>query len=314
MSNLSQSNSSLSTFVGKQILENPSVTPYDQKVSRETPACFVFLVDQSGSMGDAWGVDSSKTKADLVALYLNDNLNNLINISQKTEPDPRHYFDIAVIGYGKNSTHAEIIWEAPLDNEIFVSPAQLRNNPTGIAGEIEREVNVFGSMKKVITPISFWFRPVAKSLTPMGNALDKCSEILETWIAKHPNSLPPIVINITDGEQTDCTNEELLKKAKRLKNLSTMYGNTLFINVHISSDSEDKVIFPQSKSELPQNPQSHLLYEMSSVMPRLFAKRIAAEIHQQDLRENTSYVGMSFQASVQDLVKSLNIGTLTYTP
>ncbi len=49
-------------------------------------------------------------------------------------------------------------------------------------------------------------------------------------------------------------------------------------------------------------------------MPRLFAKRIAAEIHQQDLRENTSYVGMSFQASVQDLVKSLNIGTLTYTP
>ncbi len=49
MSNLSQSQSSLSTIVGKQIIQNSSATPYDQKVSRENPACFVFLVDQSGS-------------------------------------------------------------------------------------------------------------------------------------------------------------------------------------------------------------------------------------------------------------------------
>jgi uncharacterized protein YegL len=249
-----------------------------------------------------------------VALYLNENLNNLINISQKTEPDPRHYFDIAVIGYGQDSENAAIIWEAPLDKEIFVSPAQLRNNPTGFEGEKEQEVNVFGQIKKIKVPIPFWFLPIAKSLTPMGSAIDKCTEILTDWIAKHPASLPPIVINITDGEQTDCKDSELLQKAQKLKSLSTMYGNTLLINVHISSDIDQKVLFPQSKSELPQNNQSHLLYEMSSVMPRIFAKRIASEIHKKDLQENMSFVGMSFQASVSDMIKFLNIGTLTFKP
>ena len=262
-------------------------------------------------MSDVWGADNSKSKAEMVALYVNNTIHEIINACQKTESEPRHYFDIAVIGYGKDAKNAQLLWEGNLSDKIFVSPAELKQNPTGNQGEIEVVRRTFKGEILVKIPVVYWFSHVAASLTPMGNAFDKCTEILEDWTAQHANSFPPIVINITDGQQTDCEDDELLKKAHQLRQTKTLYGKTLLFNVHISSLTDTSVVFPERMDELPDNKQSRLLYDMSSILPLAFKQRIATEVKRTDLRENTEYVAMTFQASVSDLIKCLDIGTKT---
>jgi hypothetical protein len=36
--------------------------PYNAEISRGNPSCFIFLMDQSGSMADAWGGEAGKKK------------------------------------------------------------------------------------------------------------------------------------------------------------------------------------------------------------------------------------------------------------
>ena len=204
MQSLQKTTSQSLSQIGENILIEMQTADYDTRINRDRPACFVFLIDQSGSMKDNWGGDTSKSKAEMVALYVNNAMNELINACQKTEPEPRHYFDISVIGYGQKSEEAQILWEGNLAGKTFVSPAELKQNPTDNNGEIEVIRRTFKGETKVKIPVVYWFSPVATSLTPMGSAFDKCTEILNEWTAQHANSFPPIVINITDGEQTDC--------------------------------------------------------------------------------------------------------------
>ena len=313
MSSLQKITSSLSISQIGSNLVNTEIEHYNARINRENPASFVFLIDQSGSMREKWGADNSKSKAEIVALYVNNAINEVINICQKSEPEPRHYFEIAIIGYGSDE-EAQLLWEGNLQGKTFVTPAELKQNPTGNQGEIELTREIRGIKKTVKIPVPFWFSPVAKSLTPMGDAFDKCTELLNEWTQKHFNSFPPIVINITDGEQTDCDDDVLLKKAYNLRQTHTRHGKSLLFNVHISTLEESAVTFPESLDELPENSQAKLLYEMSSVLPTVFKKRVATEVKKSDLLENTNYVAMSFQAAVNDFMKFLNIGTVTLQP
>jgi uncharacterized protein YegL len=306
---ISNSNNSLSQ-IGSELISNTVLKPYDTRISRDRPACFVFLIDQSGSMSGSWGANADKSKAEIVADYVNNAINELINVCQKSDPKPLHYFDICVIGYGQSET-AQILWEGNLAGKTFVSPADLKENPTGNQGEIEVERKTFKGVSIVKIPVSYWFTPVAASLTPMGSALDLCAEILTDWTDQHQNSFPPIVINITDGEQTDCENDELIEKAYHLKQSKTLYGNTLLFNIHITDDEADAVLFPLAISELPDNEQCHTLYNMSSNLPEIFNRRVAHEIKKVDLSSNTQYVAMAYQASISQFVKFLDIGTKT---
>jgi hypothetical protein len=308
MPNIQKSDSTLSlSQIGSELLTNIEIKPYDTRISRERPACFVFLIDQSGSMSEKWGMDNTKTKAEIVAENVNNAINELINICQKSDPKPLHYFDVCVIGYGQND-EAQILWEGGLASKTFVSPADLKENPTGIQGEIEIERRTFKGVSTVKIPVPFWFSPKAKSFTPMGAAIDLCTKILNDWTEFHQNSFPPIVINITDGEQTDCENDELIEKAFRLKETKTLYGNMLLFNIHINDD-DDTVLFPTAINELPDNEQCHTLYNMSNNLPETFRRRIAHEIKKTDLIPNQQYVALSYQTSIIQFAKLLEFIT-----
>ncbi|MDP1813710.1 MAG: hypothetical protein Q8K92_04615 [Leadbetterella sp.] len=296
--------------IGSEIITTTQLTPYDTRIARDRPACFLFLIDQSGSMNDHWA-NSTKTKAELVADYVNNGINELINICQKSESKPIHYFDICVIGYGQNDEDAQILWQGNLSDKIFVSPADLKDNPTGNQGEIEVERRTFKGVSTVKIPISYWFSPVAATLTPMGAAIDLGTKLLTDWVSEHQNSFPPIVINITDGEQTDCENDELIQKAFNLKQTKTLYGNTLLFNIHITSDERDSVLFPSSLNDLPKEQQCETLYNMSSNLPEIFNRRIAQEIKKVDLVAHTQYVALGYQTSISHFIKFLDIGTKT---
>src|SRR5580704_9054180 len=72
--------------------------PYSAEISRSNPSCFLFLIDQSGSMSDPIG-GAAKKKADVVADAINRLLQTLVLRCAKSE-GIRDYFYVGVIGYG----------------------------------------------------------------------------------------------------------------------------------------------------------------------------------------------------------------------
>src|SRR5215471_17030747 len=73
---------------------------YQADISRSNPGCFLFLLDQSGSMSDAFaGGSNGHSKADELATIINRLLASLVIRCSKDE-GVRDYFDVGVIGYG----------------------------------------------------------------------------------------------------------------------------------------------------------------------------------------------------------------------
>src|SRR5919109_34676 len=72
---------------------------YQAEISRSNPTCFLFLVDQSGSMADPFAGSSGRSKADELATILNRLLASLVIRCSKDE-GVRDYFEVGVLGYG----------------------------------------------------------------------------------------------------------------------------------------------------------------------------------------------------------------------
>src|SRR5438445_8498220 len=70
---------------------------YQAEISRENPACILFVIDQSGSMDEI--TEAGRSKAAFVADVLNKTLYTLITSCSKSD-GVRNYFDVGVIAYG----------------------------------------------------------------------------------------------------------------------------------------------------------------------------------------------------------------------
>src|ERR1700674_4550340 len=73
--------------------------PYSAEISRGNPSCFVFLLDQSGSMSELFGGEHAQRKADFVADVVNRTIHDLVIRCTRTE-EIRNYYFLSVIGYG----------------------------------------------------------------------------------------------------------------------------------------------------------------------------------------------------------------------
>ena len=79
--------------------------PYTAEISRDNPSCFLFLIDQSGSMEDDISIGSeNETLANGVADSINTWLQELSIKCAKSE-GVRDYYDIGVLGYACNVGH-----------------------------------------------------------------------------------------------------------------------------------------------------------------------------------------------------------------
>lgn len=103
-----------------------SKNAYTARVDREHPTAFIFLVDQSVSMRRLTTFNGEEmTLSEAVARIVNSQINELVERCVKNN-ETRHYFDIAVIGYGKEAYSA---WNGALEGSDFVTPEEIRNNP-----------------------------------------------------------------------------------------------------------------------------------------------------------------------------------------
>jgi len=284
---------------------------YQAEISRKNPTAFVFLIDQSGSMGGESGKNDDNgdpyTKAQAVANSINELLKELINKCQKGEGF-FDFFDIAMIGYGQKSTEAYFAWEDPLKGETWCKISQIKDNPADEV-TIKKEVNVRGVLHMEEHTETIWIKPVARGTTPMKAALIETKDLLVDWIKDHDESYPPIVINITDAAATDISNkQELIDVANEIKAIKNTDGNVLFINCHIESGKGSPVIFPASKEELPNDQNAYMLYEMSSDLPDQYINPIV-EVFAKNALTYKNARGMAYNSNITGLISLLDIGT-----
>jgi hypothetical protein len=108
-----------------------------------------------------------------------------------------------------------------------------------------------------------WLSPTYQGANGDVQAFDRARTVLRGWVAQHPDSFPPTIINITDGYASDGDPTPIALDIR--KNVATKDGGALLFNVHIG-ESGAPILFPTSAAELP-NAEARILFEMSSPLP-----------------------------------------------
>lgn len=273
------------------------IMPYTAEISRVNPGCFVFLIDQSGSMADEFGGEISKQKSEGVADAINRLLQNLVIKCTKSE-GVRDYFEVGVIGYGASVGPA---FSGSLGGRNVVPISEVAMQPAQID---ERTHKVYDDAGGILEqPIKFpvWFYPVANGGTPMCEAMERTYNIVQDWVQRYATSYPPVVINITDGESTDGDPTGI---AEKIMNLSTQDGKVLVFNCHISSMSAAPIMFPDTELGLPDE-FARLLFNMSSVLPDNLCKVAQSE----GFQAVGNARGFAFNADLISVISFLDIGT-----
>lgn len=273
--------------------------PYSAEISRNNPACFLFLIDQSGSMNDAWGGSASKKKADGLADIVNRLLQELVLRCAKAE-GVRDYFHVGVIGYGANVGSA---FGGKLASQDLVPISQVGETPMNIEERVKKIDDGAGGIIEQQVRFPVWFTPVANGGTPMRQAFSMAVNILHQFIAQHKDCFPPIVIHLTDGESTDGDPSDLMLE---LTSLLSNDGNVLLFNYHISSASSNQIAFPSSHEQLPNDPYAQLLFDNSSELTE-FMREEAKREHDLDLPSGSK--GYIFNADSILVIQALDIGT-----
>jgi len=113
--------------------------PYSAEINRAKPTAFLFLIDQSGSMDDAWGLDLGKRKCDAVADAINRLLSTLVLRCAKGE-DVRDYFQVGVVSYGGA---VRVGFGGTLANRQFIPISEKRDPMLGVANHADSWVEGF---------------------------------------------------------------------------------------------------------------------------------------------------------------------------
>jgi hypothetical protein len=238
--------------------------PYQAEISRVNPSCFLFLIDQSGSMSDrSASGETGNSKAEDTALAINNVLRNLIITCSKSE-GVRDYFHVGVIGYGQNIGPA---FAGPLAGQKMVPVSAVADNPARLEERVKKVNDGAGGLVDQTIRFPIWFDPQAGGVTPMCQAFTLARETLAEWIAAHPDSFPPLVMNITDGESTDGDPSFAMRFVTEL---ATSDGNAFLFNVHVSSHAGAKpTVFPDSPAGLPDAYSQMLFNNASELTPHM---------------------------------------------
>ncbi|MCX4743460.1 vWA domain-containing protein [Streptomyces antibioticus] len=266
------------------------------RVDRRHPACFILLLDQSYSMSAPMLGAVGRSKAEALADTTNRLLMQLVQRCVVDDKGPRHYFDIALIGYSdrvrpllKNGDgFANPMVSAPQLADSFL---RIHEEPDGQSWPV-------------------WLEPVADGQTMMCAALDLAHDFAAGWVAAHQDSPAPVVINITDGEATDGTLDDVAGRVDRLVALRTIEGPLSMFNVAVAARAAEPVLFPSDPAGLPDRYTAGLFHTSSVLTSRMLEyARTDAERHGQP-RPGEGARGFVCNADLAAVVKALNVGTL----
>jgi hypothetical protein len=280
---------------------------YQAEISRRNPTCFIFLIDQSGSMRDPFGNETSgRSKADFVAGAINEILNELRTVNTSGTEIKRRFY-VSVIGYPK---HTKSIFSRQ-GVDIDLAPIDKL--------DAYAKVEEFTDAKGIKIQKKIWLKSRARGDTPMCAALQKAREVAHNFITgsygessearngkpEHTDRMdcfPPIVLNITDGEATD---GDPSYAARELTQIESRDGNVLLFNLHCSSVRASPISFPDTDLMLPDFYAKQLFY-MSSIIPE---NMIEQARQKRNISLQAGARGFVFNSNMSTVVSFLKIGT-----
>lgn len=276
---------------------------HSQEITRRHRSAMIIVLDRSGSMQEQvnYGLRPT-TKASILAHTANALVTELIDRCRRTDA-LRDYYDVAVVGYGNNEV------EMLLGSEGFLSVVELdRHRPQSRIQTFEEQLPN-GEWAMVEHHYTEWFKPKAEGNTPMYEAMLSVRDLVTRWCAASENreSFPPVVIHITDGEASDCDHRELIDVCNQIKRQATTDGETLMLNIHISTNTRlQPLVFPMPDELVGADSFAQTLAECSSVMPAAFDEHIR---ELRGLMATPPFLGLGYNASVIDLLSIINIGS-----
>jgi hypothetical protein len=270
---------------------------YSAEISRGNPACFIFLLDQSGSMADPFRGERPQRKADYVADVLNRTLHDLVIRCTKSE-EVRDYYYISIIGYGSAVRPA---FTGNLAGRQLVPVSEVADRPARIESRTKMIPDGAGGLVETQVRFPVWVDPVSDGGTPMCEAFSLVHRIIDQWVSEHRSGFPPTVLHLTDGESTDGDPSAI---AQTILNQSTADGNVLLFNCHVSSRHSLKIEYPSDESRLPDD-FARTLFRISSPLPDVFC-RAASDI---GLALTEGARGFVFNGDPVSVAQFFDIGT-----
>ncbi len=233
-------------------------------------------------------------------------LHNVVTHCTQTTGECYDYFHVAVIGYATDDQGNAIVRSAlggALAGKDLVGISEISENPLRVD---EREKEVYdgaGGLTKRMEKFPVWVEPVTEHGTPMCAALTHVHGLVDGWVRQHPDSYPPIVFHITDGESTD---GDPLDAGRQLLSLGTSDGNVLLFNIHISGSEDAPLFLPAAEDELARiSDQDRVLAEqlfaISSELPDSMRDRAA----QEGMTVAPGARGFAFNTSLIALIRCL---------
>lgn len=260
---------------------------YRQLIGSHNPGLIMIMIDQSYSMTDPYG---GQTKAEIAAMAVNRVINEIVEASQDDDRIKDRCY-VGVVGYG-----ASVV---PVVGGMI---SQLANNPVDIVMVMRSVSDGAGGLVEVQQEMPIWVKPMAENGTPMDKALESVYGLIEKWIQDHPDSFPPIVINITDGQPNDPSKTKMA--AEKLMSLRTSDGNLLLFNAHISDASAAETRLPNNENGLYDN-YAKLLFNISSILP----DRLVVEARKVGFSPQSQARGFVFNAGAETMIKFLTFGS-----
>lgn len=271
---------------------------YSAEISRNNPSCFLFVIDQSGSMADNY-VSVNKPKSEALADVINRMLQQLVIKCAKSE-GVRDYYHVGVIGYGANGVGAA--FSGNLSGQNLVPISAIANNPARIEERTKRISDGAGGLVDTTVKFPIWFDPTANGGTPMTEAFRQANNIISGWLSSNPNCFPPVVIHITDGESTDGDPTE---EMRRLTAQSSNDGNIILFNLHTNARSTNPITFPGSEVQLPDQ-YSEMLFNGASALPN-FMRNVASQEFNLNLSDGAK--AFVLNGDIDLIITAIEIGT-----
>lgn len=270
--------------------------PYTADISRSTPTCFLFVIDQSASMDER--MPSGRTKAEFVADVLNKTLVQIV--TRCTRADGVYdYFDVGVVAYGGRGVAPG--FGGALGSGYLHPLSAIEANPLRIEERRKKVDDGAGGLVEQTVKFPVWFDSVNYGGTPMSEAMRKAAELLVGWCDSHEASYPPTVIHVTDGQSSDGDPSAI---ADAIRQISTRDGQCLLFNLHIDTTEGGAVIFPASEAALPDS-YSRMLFRMSSSFPPHLVA--AARAKGYEASAESKFFG--YKAGIEGIADFFDIGT-----
>lgn len=235
------------------------------KFSMQHPGCVVILIDQSDSMSEVMQLGPAKKEE--CAKAVNTILWELLLTCADGDDDYRDRIAVGLLGYS-GEAGVRSAWEGRLEGQKLLSVSEyadlyLKIEPV----KVQRKTETAGVMREVVENRPVWVRVYAGGSTPMAAALEMAARWIQDWSKRHPDSLPPVVINITDGAPDGDDWDDTRAAAKAVRAVRTKWGQAVLMNCHLCASDGGSVSLPADPSRLPDTKEAKLLFELASELP-----------------------------------------------